>query len=138
MGYQTTFQLDSASGLEVNQKSTSNAAHVLDVAVHPGDNTVFDRNFGGPLAKYVSKTADAQIGVAGPCVYYGYTLVTATATNVIEIRDAVAAAGGVVIDTIAASTAIGTTKAYPYGIYCATGLYIDFTGTGTVIVHYLQ
>lgn len=111
---------------------------VADVAVHPGENSTFDRTFGGAMAKYVSKTADAQVGVAGPCLYYGYTITAATATNVIEIRDSSSAGAGTVLDSIAASTAIGTTKSYPYGIYCATGLYIDFTGTGTVVVHYQQ
>jgi hypothetical protein len=110
---------------------------VADVAVHPGEDAGFDRTFGGAMAAYSSKSADAQIG-AGPCLYYGYTVTGATATGVIEIRDAVSAGTGTVIDTIAAATAAGTAKSYPYGIYCAAGLYIDFTGTGTVVVHYHQ
>lgn len=78
-------------------------------------------------------TADALV-FTGPCIYYGYSVTTATATAAIQVRDAVSAGGGTVIGTINASTAIGQ---YPTttGVYCETGLYVDYaaSATGTVV-----
>lgn len=82
-------------------------------------------------------TADALVKT-GQAVYRGFTVTVATATAVIDIRDGVAAAGGVVIDTIPAGTAAGTRVEKTVGIVCETGLYVDYaaTATGTVILHY--
>jgi hypothetical protein len=92
----------------------------------------------GGTFKKVSVTGDSQIGVAGPCVYYGYLVTTALSANVINIRDAAAAGAGDIVDIIAASAAAGTQNRLPVGVYCPIGVYADFGGTGTVTVFYEQ
>jgi hypothetical protein len=138
MGYQTPTQNDSTSGLPVEQKSTSNAGWVLDVAVHPGDDSVFSRNWGGPMMKKVSLSADGQLGVAGPCLYYGYIVTTALSAAVCNVRDAVAAGTGDIVDIVAASAAAGIQNRLPGGVYCPTGAFVDFTGTGAATFFYWQ
>ena len=85
--------------------------------------------------KYKSVTADNLVQ-PGFSKYHGYLLSAATATAVIEIRAASAAAGGTVIDAIPATTAQGTQRLLPHPIECSTGLFIDFTGTGTLVILY--
>lgn len=111
---------------------------VVDVGVSPGQNSVFDRTFGGPLAKKVSLSADGQVGVAGPCIYYGHIVTTVIGAGVVNMRDAVAAGAGDIIDIIAAAAAVGVKSVSPVGIYCALGLYADFASTGTVTIFYQQ
>lgn len=82
-------------------------------------------------------TADALVKT-GQAVYRGFTITTATATALIEIRDGIAAGGGVVIDTIPLGTAAGTRVEKTVGIVCETGLYVDYaaTATGTLVLHF--
>lgn len=82
-------------------------------------------------------TADALVKT-GQAVYRGFTVTTATAVGIIEIRDAVSAGTGVVIDTIPSGTAAGTRVEKTIGIVCETGLYIDYAAgsTGTIIAVY--
>ena len=103
-----------------------------DLAVHPGEDSVFDRTWGGGLCKSASLSADGQVGVAGPCVYYGYVVTTALSAAVCNVRDATSAGTGTIIDIIAASAAAGTQVNLAAGKYCANGCYADFAGTGTV------
>lgn len=120
-------------------KVTSGALHVANMANEPGHDDTFDRTWGGPMAKAVSLTADGQVGVAGPCIYYGYVVTTGLSANVINVRDATAAGTGTILDIVAASSAAGITVKYPFGVYCATGCYADFVGgTGTVTFFYQQ
>ena len=134
MGYQTTKQLDSATLAEVDQKSTSNAAHVMDVAAHPGEDSTFDRTYGGrmPSSKSVL-TATGAVGAAGARKYHGYVVTTALSAAAITIYDNTAASG-TVIDVIPASTAAGTFR--ECAIPCSNGIYASFAGTGTVLFLY--
>lgn len=118
--------------------STDNAMHVFNVARLSGEDTTLDRTWGGPLAKKVSLTADGQVGVAGPCVYYGYLVTTALSAASVNVRDATSAGTGDIVDIIAASAAIGIKNFLPGGVYCPTGVYADFGGTGTVTFFYQQ
>lgn len=111
---------------------------VADFAVHPGEDAAFDRTWGGGLAKSVSLGADGQIGVAGPCVFYGYLVTTALSAAVINIRDATAAGTGTILDIVPASAAVGASLNLPFGKYCANGCFADFAGTGTVTFFYQQ
>lgn len=111
---------------------------VADVTDHPGEDDVFDRTWGGPMAKSVSLTGDGQVGSAGPCIYYGYLVTTALSAAVINVRDATAAGTGTILDIIAASAAAGVQVNLPFGKYCASGCYADFAGTGTVTFFYQQ
>ena len=116
----------------------SGAITVANLAAEPGMDASFDRVWGGGLAKAVSLTADGQIGVAGPCIYYGHVVTTALSAAVVNVRDATAAGAGTILDIIAASAAAGVKNILPVGIYCATGCYADFAGTGTVTFYYQQ
>lgn len=90
-----------------------------------------------PIDK-VSLTADGQVGIPGPCVYFGHIVTTALSAAVCNVRDATAAGAGDIIDIIAASAAAGTKNMLPNGVRCPTGLYADFAGTGTVTFFYTQ
>lgn len=118
--------------------STDNAIHVVNTAIEPGHDALFNRTWGGPLAKKVSLTADGQVGIAGPCVYYGYLVTTALSAAAVNVRDAIAAGSGDIVDIIAASAAIGVKNFLPGGVYCPAGVYADFGGTGTVTFFYQQ
>ena len=82
---------------------------------------------------YASVAADTNISTSAPALLFGVLVTAATATNVIEIRDATAAAGGTVVLSIPASTAIGTFYDLK-GAKLNTGIFADFTGTGTIVV----
>lgn len=118
--------------------STDSALQVIDVGAGVGQDQNLNRTWGGALAKKVSLSADGQIGIAGPCVYYGYIVTTILGAGVINIRDAVAAGSGDIIDIIPATSAVGVEKARPFGVYCPLGAYADFASTGTVTFFYQQ
>lgn len=118
--------------------STFGALHTIPEANGNGIDTVFDRTWGGGLAKAVSLSADGQVGVAGPCIYYGYLVTTALSAAVCNVRDATAAGTGTIVDIIAASSAAGVKNLVPFGVYCANGCFADFAGTGTVTFFYQQ
>ncbi len=81
--------------------------------------------------EYDIVSADSDVSSSTPALLFGVTVIAATASNVIEIRDATSAGSGTVVLSIPASTAIGTY--YPCnGIKLDTGLFVDFTGTGTL------
>lgn len=119
-------------------KVTGGALNVANVAIEPGHDSTFDRTWGGGMAKATSLTADGQVGVAGPCIYYGYFVTTALSAAVINVRDATSAGSGTIIDIVAASAAAGVKNQLPIGVYCANGCYADFAGTGTVTFFYQQ
>lgn len=117
---------------------TSGCMDVKDRAVHPGDNTLFDRNFGGPMSKKISLSADGQVGIAGPCIYYGCIVTTVLGVGVVNVRDAVAAGSGDIVDILPASSAAAYKSSYPFGVNCPNGVYADFASTGTVTFFYQQ
>lgn len=84
--------------------------------------------------KYAVVTADTLLQ-SGFSKYYGYIVSAATATGVIQIRDGLTASG-TVIDAIPASTAQGVKSHLANPIQCSQGLFIDFTGTGTLTIMY--
>lgn len=103
-----------------------------------GETLSFDCVFQGGIRMLESApvTADTLI-YTGPCMYYGYMIGAQTASNVITVEDGLTAGTGTVKETIPSGTAIGR---YPLpqgmAIYCPTGLFLNFTGTGTVAVLY--
>lgn len=74
--------------------------------------------------------------IRGPAKYYGHSVSAALSAASVDIRDSVSAGAGTVIDSIAASAAIGTGRTFSHPVQCTAGLYIDFGGTGTVTVYY--
>lgn len=95
------------------------------------DHTMAKANHSAAIA------ADALV-FTGQTTYRGFTVTVVTAVGTIDIRDGVAAGGGVIIDTIPVATAAGTRVEKIVGVTCETGLYVDFNGgaTGTLVVHY--
>lgn len=109
------------------------AAHVEPTtgAAERNIGTVNQYGVGVDECEYTVCAADTNVSNSTPALLFGVTVLVVTATNVIEIRDATAAAGGTVVLSIPASTAVGTH--FPCnGIKLNTGLYCDHTGTGTV------
>lgn len=87
-----------------------------------------------PAVKYTSVTSDTPIK-STPGVFYGVIVTTALSAAIVEIRDATSAGAGTVIATLPASSAIGTKIDFGgMGIRCATGIFADFAGTGTITV----
>jgi hypothetical protein len=118
--------------------STSNALHVANMAAEPGGDDLFDAVWGGARMRKTSLSADGQIGVAGPCYYYGYLVTTGLGAGVINVRDAIAAGSGDIVDIVAASAAAGVQNRLPGGVYCPNGVYADFASTGTATFFYWQ
>lgn len=118
--------------------SVGGALNVNVQPTTPGMDVTFDRTWGGGMAKTISLSADGQVGVAGPCIYYGYLVTTALSAAVCNVRDATAAGTGTIVDIIAASAAAGVQNRLATGIYCANGCFADFAGTGTVTFFYQQ
>ena len=117
-------------------KGTSGAAHVLDVAIHPGEDSTFDRTWGGSKAAGKSAlTGSAAVGAAGARQYYGYIVTTALSAAAITIYDNTAGSG-TVIDVIPASTIAGTRGVLSCPVPCTNGIYASFAGTGTVVFLY--
>jgi hypothetical protein len=86
---------------------------------------------------YVSPSLTASALVkTGLANYYGYTVIVATATGAINVRDG--SVTGQIIDVIPATTAAGATKALPNGLALDDGLFVEFNGgaTGTLVIHY--
>lgn len=90
-----------------------------------------------PIEK-VSLAADGQVGMAGPCVYFGYIVTNTLAAFVCNVRDTTVADAGDIVDIIAASAPIGTKNMLPNGVLCPNGVYADFGGVGTVTFFYRQ
>lgn len=85
--------------------------------------------------RYAVCTSDTLV-YSGPCIYGGVKVNVALSAHALPIRDAIAAGAGNIIDSLAASSAIGTQREGP--IICNTGLFVDFdaSGTGTIVVLY--
>lgn len=69
----------------------------------------------------------------GPCIYYGCVVTTVLSAHAMPIYD-----GSNIIDSFAASAAVGTYHGFNHGVRCATGLLVDpnDAATGNVTVFY--
>lgn len=69
----------------------------------------------------------------GPCIYYGAVVTTALSAHDLPIQD-----GTTVIDSFAASAAVGTRSQWAHGVRCATSLVVDpnDAATGRITVAY--
>ena len=113
---------------------TTGELRVLDTAGHPGEDSVFDRTYGGRMpASKSALTATGAVGSAGARKYHGYVVTTALSAAAITLYDNTAASG-TVIDVIPASTAAGSFR--ECAIPCSNGIYASFAGTGTVLFLY--
>ena len=110
---------------------------VKNVAVEPGDDSAMDRKSVAVKATASGNLTGDTLIKSGAGMILGYVVHAATATNIIEIRDSTTAGGGTTRVTIPASTAVGVYHFGGVGISCSTGIYLDFTGTGTVSVLYV-
>jgi hypothetical protein len=86
-----------------------------------------------PECNYASVTADTDISTSAASLLLGVLVTADTATNVIEIRDATAAGAGTVVVSIPSGTTAGTFYDLK-GAKLNTGIFADFTGTGTIVV----
>ena len=113
---------------------STGALKVADQAVHPGEDEIFDRTWGGRMpASKSALTASGAVGTAGARKYHGYVVTGVLSAAAITIYDNTSATG-MVIDVIPASTAAGTYR--ECAIPCTNGIYASFGGTGTVLFLY--
>src|SRR5687768_7633618 len=98
-----------------------------------GESQQHDRLLGGAASAYNEASADKLIKT-GAGIFYGVVITTALGANPLAIRDSATAGAGTVLMTIPASAPVGSTYVLPVGIIFNTGLFVDFAGTGTVIV----
>lgn len=126
--------VDSSTGYVEPVSGTSGAMDVKDRTIHPGDDSTFDRHWGGRMPSSKSAlTASGAVGSAGARKYHGYVVTTALSAAAITLYDNTAASG-TVIDVIPASTVAGTFR--ECAIPCSNGIYASFGGTGTVLFLY--
>ena len=124
----------SSMGLPLSDSAT--ALQTANLALLAGESQPLDRMMTVAKATASSNVTSDTLINTGPAVILGYVVHVATATNIIEIRDSTTAGGGTTRVTIPASTAVGVYHFGGVGISCTTGIYLDFTGTGTVSVLY--
>ena len=101
-----------------------------------GEDATFDTIW-GLRCRPVSLTADGQVGAASAGYFLGYEVTTAL-NAAINVRNATSAGTGTIVDIIAASAAAGVAHFFDAPVYCDTGIYADFGGTGTVTFFYWQ
>jgi hypothetical protein len=69
----------------------------------------------------------------GACIYYGSVVTTVLSAHALPIQD-----GSTVIDSYAASAAVGSSHLFNHGVRCATSLVVDpdDAATGRITVFY--
>lgn len=127
------YKNSSTSALEEAQ-GTSGAINVVNVAVEPGQDSVFNRTYGGRMASSTAAlTATGSVGAGGARKYHGYVVTTTLGAGAITLYDSTSATG-TAIDVIPASTAAGAFR--DCAIPCSNGIYASFASTGTVLFLY--
>jgi len=84
--------------------------------------------------QYALVATNTAIVPFGGARLHGVLVTVATATNIITIRNGLTATGDIVV-SIPASSAVNTFVDMK-GIRMNTGIFADFTGTGTIVVMY--
>jgi len=115
-------QTDSGGGTNLSQLANER---------NPG--TANQYGVGVDECEYASVTSDTDISSSTAGLLFGVLVTATTATDIIEIRDATSAGTGTVVLSIPAATAAGTFYDLK-GAKLDTGIYADFTGTGTIVV----
>ena len=114
-------------------KGTDGAAHVLDVAIHPGEDSTFDRTWGGSRAAgKAALTGSGAVGAAGARMYYGFIVTTALSAAAITIYDNTTATGTVLWSSGTIVVATGQNPGivavpFPDGLAFYTGLSMGVT-----------
>lgn len=128
-----SYKNSSTSTLE-DAQGTSGAINVVNVAVEPGQDSVFDRTWGGRLpSSKAALTVSGAVGAAGGRKYHGYIVTTALGAGAVTLYDNTSAAG-TAIDVIPASTAAGAFR--ECAVPCTNGIYASFASTGTILFLY--
>jgi hypothetical protein len=81
----------------------------------------------------VDVATDSTTVHTGPCIYYGSIVTTVLSAHALPIQD-----GSNVIDSFAASAAVGEDHLLTHGVRCATSLVVDpdNSATGRITVFY--
>jgi hypothetical protein len=81
----------------------------------------------------VNVADDSTTVYNGPCIYYGSIVTTVLSAHALPIQD-----GTTVIDSYAASAAVGSAHLLIHGVRCATSLVVDpdNAATGRITVFY--
>lgn len=81
----------------------------------------------------VDVSTDSTTVYTGPCIYYGSIVTTVLSAHALPIQD-----GTTVIDSHAASAAVGTAHLLTHGVRCSTSIVVDpdNAATGIITVFY--
>lgn len=81
----------------------------------------------------VDVATDSTTVYTGLCIYYGSIVTTVLSAHALPIHD-----GSNVIDSFAASSAVGSAHLLTHGVRCATGITVDpdNAGSGRITVFY--
>lgn len=81
----------------------------------------------------VDVATDSTTVYTGPCIYYGAVVTTVLSAHALPIQD-----GSNVIDSFAASSAVGSSHIWNHGLRCTTGIVVDpdNAATGRITIAY--
>lgn len=120
--------------------TVSNPQPVADYAIHPGEDSTFDRTWGGNKATNYS-TLSAVLATTfsvktSAGFYYGYFVMTSgTAGSLTTIYNATSAAGQV-LDVIASTVAISTDKNLATPKPAPNGIFVNCASTQVIGILY--
>lgn len=114
--------------IEMQVKGSEGAMHVKDVGIHPGEDEILNRTWGGQLVEAIRVTGDIQV-VLGACAVVGFVC-TAGTSPTLNLYDGISASGVLVYGGGAAEV-LGAPKDIAGGaaVFCSGGLYADVGGT---------
>ena len=105
----------------------------------PGQDSDYDRTFGGNRADLAPVLSASGVVLSGPGLYYGYIVTTTLTTGGVTLYDTPSTSTSAeVVDTIATTAAQGTVRNLATPMPCSAGMYASFASTaGTVkfLVH---
>lgn len=120
--------------------SVDDTGHLRVVArTTTGQLTQFNRIGAGSIVQYVAVSASGVV-VSGPCIFYGYKVITAGSSIIVYDSTTTAGSPQVIIpsaSTTSAGSTNGSTASHACGLLMNNGVYTALTGGGTFIFYYV-
>lgn len=106
--------------------TTDGVAKVADLGVHPGEDSSFNRSWGGPLAQVLALTVQSSLQIAaGPAVFTGIEC-SSGASITLSVYNATSSTGTPFFSRVM-TTNTGQAPLAP--IYCANGIWVTPSST---------
>ncbi len=109
----------------------SQIASVLDIAVHPGDSTAYNRKLVQEAYPYQQIGASVSL-VTGAGVVVGF-IVIGTTSGVFTAYDNTAASGNKIFDSTGMTLTVGQVITLPKPMQFSAGLYVAISGTALTL-----